>query len=137
MVLLCVVKADLLQFGQRARGPDTDHGPPGEELAVERFDIRRNLGFLEIYVNRGKYAACERQQMRRKHDLILGETGMLEDLRSMPVREQPIGLEILIDFDEMEIAASILAGAARAGLAIADNAGVRGDPTGFRERTQC
>src|SRR5882762_902650 len=62
---------------------------------------------------------------------------MLEDLRSMSVSEKPIGLEILVDFNEMEIAARILAGAARAGLTIADNAGVRGDPTGFREGTQC
>src|SRR5882762_2904163 len=75
--------------------------------------------------------------MSGKDDLIFGQTGVLEDLRSMSVSEKPIGLEILVDFNEMEIAARILAGAARAGLTIADNAGVRGDPTGFREGTQC
>jgi len=126
----------VLQFRQRARGPDADHGPPGVELAIEGLDVSRGLRLREIHVDRGQNSARERQQMRRKHDLVFRETGMLEDLGRMPVREQPIGLEILVDFDEMQIAARILAGAARAGLAIANNAGVRGDPTGFRERAQ-
>jgi hypothetical protein len=61
---------------------------------------------------------------------------MLKNLRSVPMRKEPIGLEILIDFHEMEIAARFFTGAARAGLAIANNAGVRGESTGFRERAQ-
>jgi len=60
---------------------------------------------------------------------------VLENLRCMPVSEEPVGLEILIHFDEMEIPARILAGAARADLQIADDAGVRGDqPASVRGR---
>ena len=54
---------DVLQFRQRARGPDADHGPPGVELAIERFDVCGGLRGIEIHIDRGKNPARERQQM--------------------------------------------------------------------------
>jgi len=57
-------------------------------------------------------SARERQQMRRKHDLIFRETGMLRISGVCPVREQPIGLKSR-RLRRMQIAARILAGATR------------------------
>jgi len=44
-----------------------------------------------------------------------------ENFRRVPVREKAVGLEILIHFDEVQIAARVFASAAGAGLAIAND----------------
>src|SRR5580692_3570085 len=59
----------VLQLGQRARGPDADHGASGIKLAIERFDRVGRLRLSEGDVNRRKDAARERQEMRRKNEL--------------------------------------------------------------------
>jgi len=43
---------DMLQFGQRARGPDADHGASGIKLAIEGFDGIGRLLLSERDVNR-------------------------------------------------------------------------------------
>src|SRR5216684_3435608 len=61
---------------------------------------------------------------------------MLEDFRRMAVRKKIVGLEILIEFREMEIAPRLLARSRRPGLAVANDAMFRGDPAGVNERPQ-
>src|SRR5277367_4670500 len=78
----------VLQLGQRARGPDTDHRASGVELAIEGFDrIRRLLGG-ESDVNSGKDAARERQQVGGKDELRFGETGVFENFGRVAVGEK-------------------------------------------------
>src|SRR5260370_15023744 len=52
----------------------------------------------------------------------------------MAVREEAVGLEILIQFDEVEIAARILAGSAGSGLAVANHANAGSQQTCLRKR---
>src|SRR3982074_27945 len=95
---------DVLQLRQRAGWPNADHRAAGVELAVERFDVRGGLRLGERDVNGGKNAAREREQVRRENNLRFAQTGMLENFRRVAVREKVVGLEIFIDFDEVEIA---------------------------------
>ena len=48
---------DVLQFGQRAGDPDTDHGTASIELAIKRLDVRSGLRLRESDVDAGKNAA--------------------------------------------------------------------------------
>jgi hypothetical protein len=48
---------DVLQLGQRAGGPDTDHGTASVELAIKRLDVRSGLRLRESDVDAGKNAA--------------------------------------------------------------------------------
>src|SRR5208282_5376008 len=126
----------MLQLGQRARGPDANHGPTGVELAIEGFDRFRGLLGRERHVNGGKNASRKRQQMRRENELRFGEAGVLENFGRVAVREKIVGFEIFVDFDELQIAPGIFACAAGTGFAIADDVLVWSDKTGFGERAQ-
>src|SRR6266436_2949906 len=121
---------DVLQLGQRTRGPDSNHRPSSVRLAIERFDVVCRLRLAERNVNRGEDSASEREQMSRKNNLRLAQAGVLEDFRRVAVRKKIVSLEILIEFREMEIAARLLARSGRAGLAVADDAMFRSDPAG-------
>src|SRR5580692_8547998 len=61
---------------------------------------------------------------------------MFENLRRVAMREEIIGFEIFVDFDELEVAAWISACAADAGFAIADDALVWRDKTSIGERAE-
>ena len=99
---------DVLQFGQRAGGPQANHRAPGIELAVERFDVRGSLRFAEGNVNGGKNTACERQQVRGENNLRLAETSVFENFRRVTMVEETVSLEIFIHFDELQVTARIL-----------------------------
>src|SRR5580692_121324 len=60
---------DVLQLGQRARGPDADHGAASIKLAIEAFDRFGRLRGGKRDVDGGENAASERQQMCRKDEL--------------------------------------------------------------------
>src|SRR5215472_5390315 len=124
----------MLQLRQRACGPDAHHRAPRIEAPEQCFDVRSSLRRIERDVDRRKNSPRDRQQMSGKHDLRFAQTGVLEDFRSVPVREEAISLEILVHFDKVQIATRILARAACSGLAVANDRGVRGDPAGFGER---
>src|ERR1700684_1158888 len=72
---------NVLQFRQRARGPDADHRTARVELAIEGFDGVRRLLVSERDVNRGKDAARERQEMRRKNELRFAQPSVFENFR--------------------------------------------------------
>ncbi len=91
---------DVLQFGQRASGPDANQGTPGVELAVERLDIRGGLRLVEGNVNGGENSTSQRQQVGRENNLRLAQTGMFENLRCVTVGEKPVGLEIFIHLNK-------------------------------------
>src|ERR1700688_79005 len=112
---------DVLQFEQSARRPDADHGTAGGKLAIESFDRLRRLLSGERDVNGGKDAAREWQQVRRENELRFGEAGMFENFRCVAMREEIIGFEIFVDFDELEVTAWIFACAAGARFAIAND----------------
>src|SRR5919108_168991 len=61
---------------------------------------------------------------------------MLEDFRRMAVSEKAVGLEILIHFHKVEVAPRILTCSAGAGLAVANNRRIRGDPARISERPE-
>src|SRR5580693_4591332 len=126
---------DVLQLGQSARGPDADHGPASVKLAIEGFQDLGRLPDGERDVDGRENSARHRQEVRRKNELRFGEAGVLENFRRVAVREKIVGLEILVHFNELQIATWIFACAAGARLAVADDALVRGDETGFSERT--
>ena len=69
--------------------------------------------------------------MGRKDQLIFGEASVFEDFRRVSMREKVVGLEIFVYLDEVEVATGIFAGAARAGLAVANNITGVGDPSCF------
>src|SRR5882672_297468 len=127
---------DVLQLRQCAGSPDADHGTAGVELAVESLDVRSRLRLGKRDVNGGKNAARKRQQVCRENNLRLAQTGVFENFRRVPVREKAIGLEILIHFDEVQIAARVFASAAGAGLAIANDAGAGSKQACLRKRPQ-
>src|SRR6266567_2052067 len=127
---------DVLQLRQSAGGPDPHHGTARIEPAVKRLHVRGGLRLLEGDVNGGKNAARERQQVGRKNHFLLRQARVVENFRRMAVREEAIGLEILIHLDKVEIAAGVFAGAAGAGFAVANDAGVRSDPSCLSERPQ-
>src|SRR5260370_41321672 len=54
--------SDVLQFRQRAGGPDANHGTAGVELAVERLDVRGGLRLGECCADGGKDSRGERQR---------------------------------------------------------------------------
>src|SRR5260370_24732320 len=94
----------MLQFRQRAGGPDADHAAAGIKPPVERLDVRSSLWFAERDVNGRKDAAREGQQVRRKNNLRLAQPGMFENFRRVAVREKIISPEIFIHFGELELA---------------------------------
>src|SRR5580658_923324 len=112
---------DVLQFGQRARGPDADHGASGIKLAIEGFDGISRLLLSERDVNRRKDAARERQEVRRKNELRLAESCVLENFRRVAMREKIVSFEVFVDFDELHILTRIFACAAGTGFAITDD----------------
>jgi hypothetical protein len=69
-----------------------------------------------------------------KNELRFWEAGVFENLRRMAMRKKIVGFEIFVDFDELQVATGIFAGATGARLAIADNVLVRSDKAGFNER---
>src|SRR5712692_1327103 len=127
---------DVLQFRQRAGGPDANHGTASVELEVERLDVRGGLRLAECDVDGGKNAAGEGQQMCRENNLRLAQTGVFENLRRVTVSEKSVSLEVFIHFDEVEIAARAFARAAGARLAIANDARAGGKQTRLRKRPQ-
>src|SRR5438552_6559740 len=54
----------VLQFRQRACGPDADHRAASIKAPVQRFDSRSGLRFAEGDVDGGKDTAGEREQVR-------------------------------------------------------------------------
>ncbi len=62
--------------------------------------------------------------------------GVVGHFRRVPVREQAVGAEIFVHFDEVQFALRFLARARRAGLAIADDAALERDPARFHQRPQ-
>ncbi len=75
--------------------------------------------------------------MGGEDDAIFGQASVLENFGSVAMREEIVGLEIFVDLDKVEVATGILACAAGAGLAVADDAGAAGDEAGFGEGAQC
>src|SRR6266404_7141181 len=112
---------DMLQLRERASGPDAHHGAAGEEFAEDGFDGFGGIRRAERDVDSGKNSASQREEMRGEDDAIFGQAGVLEYFRRVAVGKKIIGLEIFVDFDEVEIATGIFAGAASSGLAIADH----------------
>src|ERR1700676_1213497 len=55
---------DVLQLGQSARGPDTNHGAAGVKLTIAGFDDLGRLLGRERDVDRGENSARERQEVR-------------------------------------------------------------------------
>src|SRR6202795_1686018 len=127
---------DVLQLRPCAGGPDADHGTAGVELAVERLDVRGSLRFAEGNVDRGEDSACERQKVRRENNLRLAQTGVFKNFRCVAVREETVGLEIFIHFDEVKIAARVFARAAGTGLAVANDARAVSKQTRLGKRPQ-
>ena len=58
--------------------------------------------------------------MRRENELRFGNAGVFQNFRGVAMREEVVGAEVLVDFDEVQVAARIFAGTGGAGLAIAD-----------------
>ncbi len=74
--------------------------------------------------------------MSGKDHAIFRETGVIENFRGVAMREQVVGFEIFIDFNEMEVAAKFFTCARGTGFAITDHLAAFGDPVGFRERAE-
>ena len=55
---------DVLQFRQRAGGPDAHHGAAGVELAEDGFDFGGGTRFAQSYVDGGEDSASEGEEMR-------------------------------------------------------------------------
>ena len=126
----------MLQFRQRAGRPDAHDGPAGIEAAIGRFDVGARLRGAERNVNGGKNSASEREQVRGENHAVFRQAGVLENFRRVAMREQVVGLEVFVDFDELEVATGVFAGTAGAGFAIAHDAAVGGNQAGVRERAQ-
>src|SRR5256714_3010291 len=127
---------DVLQFGERPGAPQANHRAPGIELAVERFNVRGSLRLGERNVNGGKNTACQRQQVSGENNLRLRQTSVLENFRRVTMVEETVSLEIFIHFDEVQVTARIFAGAAGAGLAVANDAGAGSKPACLSQRPQ-
>src|SRR6266852_4614962 len=72
----------------------------GRVPAVKHLHVCGGLRLLEGDVNGGKNAARERQQVGRKNHLLLCQARVIKNFRRMAVREEAIGLEILIHLDK-------------------------------------
>ena len=72
--------------------------------------------------------------MRSEDQLRSGDTGMIEDFRSMAMGKEVVGAEILVDLDEVEFAARFFAGAAGTRFAVANQRLSRGDEARLRKR---
>src|SRR5580658_4074395 len=127
---------DVLQFRQRARGPNANHGASGIKLAIKGFNGVWRLLLCERDVNRGKNSTCERQQMSRKNELRFAEPGVFQDFRGMAMREKIVGFEVFVDFDELQISPWIFACATCSGLAIADDVLAVRDETSIGKRAE-
>src|SRR5256885_5169684 len=75
---------DVLQFRQRAGGPDTYHGPPGVKLSKESLDFGASSRLIQRHVDGGENPARERQKVRGEDHLRFAQAGMLENLGRMP-----------------------------------------------------
>src|SRR5439155_16349618 len=75
----------VLQFRQRACGPDADHRAASIKAPVQRFDSRSGLRFAEGDVDGGKDTAGEREQVRGENDLRFAQTSVVESLRRVAV----------------------------------------------------
>src|SRR6266516_1053616 len=100
---------DVLQLRQSAGGPDPHHGTARVEPAVKHLHVCGGLRLLEGDVDGGKNAPRQRQQVGRKNHLLLRQARVVKNFRRMAVREEAIGLEILINLDKVEIAAGVFA----------------------------
>src|SRR5712664_1512950 len=78
---------DVLQLGQRAGGPDADHGTAGVEPAIKRLDVRGGLRLAESDVDGGKNATGEGKQMSRENNLRLAQTSVFENFGRVAVGE--------------------------------------------------
>src|SRR6266851_3010173 len=127
---------DVLELRQLASGPDAHHRAPGVELAVGGFNGFGGMRGAERHVDGRKNSAGQRQKMRGENHAVFGQAGVLENFRGVAMREKVIGLEIFVDFNEMEVATGIFAGATGSGLAIAHNAAAGCDEASIGERPQ-
>ena len=127
---------DVLELGQRPCRPDADHRAPGVELAIEGFDGIGGMGRAKLDIDGGKDSAGQREEMRGENHAVFGQAGVLENFRSMTMGEQVVGLEIFVDFDEVEVATRIFAGATGSGLAIAHDAAGAGEEAGIGKRAE-
>src|SRR5258708_8351517 len=122
---------DVLQLGQRAGGPDADHGTTSVKFSEDGFDGFGRIGGTERHVDGGKNPASQWEEMRGEDDAIFRPARAFEDFPRVSMGKKIIGLEIFVDLDEVEIATGIFAGAASSGLAIADHTAAAGDEAGF------
>ncbi len=74
--------------------------------------------------------------MRREHNVLIAEAEVVGHLRRVPVREQSVGAEVFIYLDKMQLALRLLARPRRARLAVANNAALARNPSGFDQRPQ-
>ncbi len=95
---------DVLQLGQRAGGPDANHGTASVKLSKDSFDGFRGIRGAERDVDSGKNSTSQREKMRGKDEAIFGQAGVLENFRRVAMGKQVVGLEIFVDFDEVEVA---------------------------------
>src|SRR5256885_13707776 len=82
---------DMLDFRKRAGLPDADHRAASVSLAIKRFDGVRGLRLGERDVDRGKNAARNGKEMRRKDELRFRQAGVVENFGCMAMRKEEIG----------------------------------------------
>src|SRR5262249_3447677 len=87
-------------------------------------------------IDGGKNAASKGKKMGGENELRLGNASVLEDFGRVTVREKIVGLEILVELDEVKVAARFFAGSAGARLTVADHGAGGRNPKKCGERAQ-
>src|ERR1700685_121453 len=124
---------DVLQLRQLAGRPDAYHLPIRIKLPVQRFNITGALLLFERYVNGRKNSPRQRQQVCRKDEAAFRDSRVIENFGRVAMRKQVVGLGVLVELDEVQVAPPFFAGAGRARLAVADHGDAVSDPSSLVE----